>query len=57
MVMIKNTRITSLILLSTAVSGQGFLKYSTLYASVYGATPMEAPTEYFVTQVMLGCND
>ncbi len=50
MVMIKNTLITGFILLSTAVSGQGFLKYSTLYSSVYGATPMEAPTEYFVTQ-------
>ena len=48
--MIKNTLITGFILLSTAVSGQGFLKYSTLYSSVYGATPMEAPTEYFVTQ-------
>lgn len=50
MVMIKNTLITGFIILSTAVSGQGFLKYSTLYSSVYGATPMEAPTEYFVTQ-------
>ena len=38
------------LLCSTGMFGQGFLKYSTLYTSAYGASPMEAPTQYYVTQ-------
>ena len=30
--------------------GQGILKYSTIYTSAYGASPMEAQTQYYVTQ-------
>lgn len=37
-------------MISASACGQGFLKYSTLYTSVYGATPMQAQTEYFVSQ-------
>lgn len=48
MVALRNTLITFLI--STSAFGQGLLKYSTIYSSVYAASPMEAQTEYFVTQ-------
>ena len=44
----KNLLITFFI--STSAFGQGLLKYSTLYTSVYGASPMEAQSEYFVSQ-------
>lgn len=37
-------------MLTTSAFGQGILKYSTVYTSVYGGSPMEAQTEYFVTQ-------
>lgn len=48
MVGLRNTLIT--LLISTSAFGQGFLKYSTIYSSVYGASPMEAQTQYYVTQ-------
>ena len=37
-------------MLTTSAFGQGILKYSTIYTSVYGASPMEAQTQYYVTQ-------
>ena len=37
-------------MITTSAFGQGLLKYSTVYTSVYGGTPMEAQTEYFVSQ-------
>ena len=37
-------------MLTTSAFGQGLLKYSTIYTSVYGASPMEAQTQYYVTQ-------
>jgi len=36
--------------ISTSAFGQGILKYSTVYTSVYGRSPMEAQKEYFVSQ-------
>ena len=36
--------------ISTSALGQGILKYSTLYTSVYGGSTMEAQKEYFVSQ-------
>lgn len=36
--------------ISTSAFGQGLLKYSTVYTSVYGRSPMEAQKEYFVSQ-------
>ena len=35
---------------SISAFGQGILKYSTIYTSAYGASPMEAQTQYYVTQ-------
>ena len=35
---------------SISTFGQGILKYSTVYTSAYGASPMEAQTQYYVTQ-------
>jgi hypothetical protein len=48
--MVKQILTTWFVIATSMASGQGFLKYSTLYSSVYGASPMEAQTEYYVTQ-------
>ena len=48
--MVRNALITFFVLFSNALFAQGFLKYSTVYTSAYGASPMEAQTEYYVTQ-------
>jgi len=48
--MVRNILATFFILYCNSVAAQGFLKYSTLYTSAYGASPMEAQTEYYVTQ-------
>ena len=48
--MVRKILITWFILLSTTLFGQGFFKYSTIYSSIYGGSPMDAQKEYFVTQ-------
>tara|TARA_R100001510_G_C7653664_1_gene211995 strand:- start:1780 stop:2880 length:1101 start_codon:yes stop_codon:yes gene_type:complete len=48
--MVRNALITFFVLFSNVLFAQGFLKYSTVYTSAYGASPMEAQTEYYVTQ-------
>lgn len=48
--MVRNILATFFVLYCNSVAAQGFLKYSTVYTSAYGASPMEAQTEYYVTQ-------
>ena len=48
--MVRNLLAIFFILFCNTVAAQGFLKYSTVYTSAYGASPMEAQTEYYVTQ-------